>query len=163
MPSEGKTVCAQVSWLFFNPFLGVLCLLWQINHTLFWRNGFCFIAHCCCPQTPEGKFLRVPSPAGPPEEHGSSPVQCSAVWRPAREGVRFHILPKGNRDANVMKSGEPTTLEKVAGSNLFLHFSEWSVLQPGTCLACPKCNSKSGEMAWSKVTDQDGWPSAFGS
>lgn len=124
MPSVDKTVCAQVPWPFLNPFLGVLCLLWLINHTLFWRNGFCFIAYCCCPQSPKGKFLWMPSPVGPTQENGSS--QCSAVQRCARKGVRFHILPKHlHLHSVLLKGDELTKLEKTLqdqGGNLFLQF-----------------------------------------
>lgn len=54
-------------------------------------------------------------------------------------GVRFHILPKHLHLYSVLLKGdEITKLEKTsqdAGSNLFLQFP--------TCLAHPKCNSKS--------------------
>lgn len=109
------------------------------------------LLHCCCPQTPEGKFLQVPSWAEPAQSNGSFLVQGSS--KTCRKVVALQILPKERETRMCYRNGMnlPTWMrsENVQGSNPFLQFLKWSVREPDRCSTHPKYNSKLGR--WHQV------------
>lgn len=122
-----------------------MCLLWQINHSLFWKNSFCFIAlllstllkeNSCRCQVPLSPFSQMVHP------------QCRAVQRPAGKWVHYRSYPKERETHMCYRNGMnlPTWRrpDNVQGSNLFLQFLKWSIKEPDRCSTHPEYNSKSG-------------------